>query len=50
MAETAKNGVRCFKMYSNVYSPKGEKCKQIVKNGKKWPEIANNCKISEITK
>ena len=22
----------------------------MVKNGKKWPEIANNCKISEITK
>ena len=20
------------------------------KNGKKWPKIANNCKISEITK
>ena len=51
MAETAKNGFRCLKMYSNVYSPKrAKKYKQIVKNYKKWLNIANNCKISKITK
>ena len=22
----------------------------MVKNGQKWPKIANNCKISEVTK
>ena len=51
MAETAKNGFRCLKMYSNVYSPKRAKnTKNIVKKWQKWLKIANNCKISEITK
>ena len=27
-----------------------QKGQQIEKNGKKWSKIANNCKISEITK
>ena len=51
MAETAKNGFKCLKMHSNVYYPKRtNKYKKMVKNGKKWPKIAINCKISEITK
>ena len=34
-----------------MYIPqKGQKIQKMVKNGKKWPKIANNCKISEITK
>ena len=38
-------------MHSNTYSPKMAKnCQTMVKNGKKWQKIANNCKISEITK
>ena len=31
-------------------SQKGKKIPTNVKNGKKQPKIANNCKISEITK
>ena len=51
LAETAKNGFKCFKMHSNKYSPKrATKCKQMVKNGKKCQKISNNCKISKITK
>ena len=51
MAETAKNGFKCLKMHSNIYSPKrAKKCQTMVTNDKKWPKIANNCKISEITK
>ena len=51
VAETAKNGFKCLKMHSNVYLPKrANKYKQMVNNGNKWPQIANNCKISEITK
>ena len=37
-------------MYSNVYSPKSEKNTKNGKKSQKWPKIANNCKISEITK
>ena len=44
-------GLDALKMPSNVYSPKRAKqYPKMVQNGKKWPEIANNCKISEITK
>ena len=51
MAETAKNGVRCLKMHSNVYFPKrAKKYQKMVKNGKKWLKIANNFKISQVTK
>ena len=46
VSETA-NGFKCLKMHSNAYFPKRAKN---TKNGKKWPEIAHNCKISEITK
>ena len=38
------NALKCIQMH---IPQKGEK---IQKNGKKWPKIANNCKISEITK
>ena len=50
MAEAANNGFKCIKCIQMYISQKG---KQIQKNGKKWqkwPKIANNCKISEITK
>ena len=48
MAETAKMGLDALKCIQMYFPQKGEKMK-IVKNGKKWPEIANDCKISEIT-
>ena len=47
-AETAKNGLKCFKMHSNTYSPKW--AQQMVKNGKKFQKMTNNRKMSEITK
>ena len=52
MAETAKHGYKCLKMHSNVYFPKkGNKIpKNGKKNGKKWLQIANNFKISQVTK
>ena len=51
MAETAKNGFKCLKMHSNVYFPKrAKKYKKMVKKCKKWLKIANNFKISEVTK
>ena len=41
-------------MHSNalkcIFPKKGKKYKNMVTNEKKWPKIANNCKISEITK
>ena len=38
-------------MHSNVYSAKrANKYQQMVKNGKRWPKIANNFNVSEITK
>ena len=54
ISEITKYGEKITKMSNNVkkyiyiqmYIPqkRGEKGKTIVKNGKKWPEIANNCK------
>ena len=38
-------------MHSNVYFPKrANKYQKMVKNGNKWLKIANNFKISEVTK
>ena len=42
------DALKCIQMY--IPQKGGKKGKKIVKIGKKWPEIANNCKISEITK
>ena len=33
-----------------IFPKKGKKMKRNVKYGNKWQKIANNCKISEITK
>ena len=48
MAETAKNRVKCLKMH---IPQKGQKiANKMVKKWQKWQQIANDCKISEITK
>ena len=36
VAETAKNGFKCFKMHSNAYYPKRAKKGKNSKYGKKW--------------
>ena len=41
------NALKCIQMY---ITQKGQKYKQMVKNGKKCQKITNNCKISEMTK
>ena len=42
------NALKCIKMH---IPQKGNKiANKNFKNGKKWQKIANNCKISEITK
>ena len=38
------NALKC------IFSKKGKQIQKMVTNDKKWPKIANNCKISEITK
>ena len=41
------NALKCIQIY---IPQKGQQMAKMLKNGKKWPKIANNCKISEITK
>ena len=42
------DALKCIQMY---IPQKGQtNTTKIVENGKKWPKIANSCKISEITK
>ena len=41
------DALKCIQMY---ISQNVKKIQKMVKNYKKWTEIANNCKISEITK
>ena len=50
MAETAKmdlDALKCIQMY---IPQTGQKMPTNGKKWQKWPKIANNCKISEITK
>ena len=42
------NALKCIQIH--ILQKGQTKYQQIVKNGKKLPKIANNCKISEITK
>ena len=41
-AETAKYGLKCFKMHSNTYSPKRDN--KMKTNGKKWQQMSENYK------
>ena len=41
------NALKCIQIY---IPQKGQKSPKRAKNAKKWPKIANNFKISEITK
>ena len=42
------NALKCIQIHIPQKRPTN--ANKMVKNAKKWPKIANNCKISEITK